>query len=168
MSSKTKARKKPTTPPTPWDAGPDTVMQKAGTAIRPVPEDKNGMKRKVRLDPIDRAPLLAALSRRQRSAAQEITEAWEATGKGPPAIKEIFVDSTPNPTASIATHIDRMSRFHRVWGCVPSGDASRVVAHVCCDRRAIRDGLARNSTETGMWVAQLQVALDLVANEMGV
>lgn len=163
MTRKTKARRKPSMPPVDHDHGPATAAQRAGTTTEPVPQDANGRRRKRRLDPVQRAPLKDKLSVRQANAAIELTKAWEACMSSPPAIQEVRVDRSPNPTANIAAQVDRASAFGRLYGVVPS-DMRPVVAHVCLDCRGLRDGFSRSGQEAGMHAGMLMVALDLVAN----
>lgn len=162
----TKRRRKvtvPAVPPSLADQGPSTEMQSFRTVTEPVPEDKNGSKRKVRKDAIDR---IAALTDQQRLAGRVILQAYEALGKGPPAIKEIQVDTSPRADAIIDALIFRQFEYVQIMQHVPNGCRS-VVEHVCNHNRGIRDGYASTEFEAGEATAHLKLALDVVGQKIG-
>lgn len=161
-----KKHKQPSAPPLPpslADTGPETYLQRLRTREEVVEGDKNGSKLKRRYDAID---AIKGLSPRQHMAARKLREAYEATAKGPPAIKEIQVDSSPKPDANIDVTIDRLSWFVRLHNAVPP-EMRYVVDHVVLHGRAISDGLAAGGRDRPAPMADLTVALDLVANEAG-
>ncbi len=160
-----RARRKPHTPNEgipKGDHGPNTLSQRLGARIEPVPDDANGMTRRIRggvLEALHSAE--DGIGMREYQAGVDIRQAFEATMQRPPAIREVFVDASPKPDATVAMQIDRQSEFARLMSAVPS-DMRYVVKHVCCEDRAIR-GLG-SGREHGMHKARLQVALMLVAN----
>lgn len=161
-AGRSRKARKITLPPSLADHGPQTEAQNAGTTLESVPDDKNGSTRRVRKHILLR---MKGLSPRQQAAGLAISEAYEATQKSPPAIKEIQVDSSPKPDACIGIQIDRASRHAWLKAAVPP-QYKYVVDHVCENGNALRDGLPYDGHQGQIHLAPLQVSLDLVANKM--
>ncbi|MEM7191287.1 MAG: hypothetical protein AAF405_00220 [Pseudomonadota bacterium] len=158
-----RARKQPYRPTegVKGDHGTGTAAAMAETVLVAVPGDKNGMRRRQRLGALDR--LRGKLSQRQMQAGQEIRNAFEATQKSPPAIKEIHVDASPKPDATIDVQCDAQSRFALAMSEVPS-HFKHIVIHVCIENRPISELGKGRMLESD--IACLQVSLDLVANRL--
>lgn len=156
------ARRKPYNPSKDTgDHGTGTAAQTANTYLQPVPEDKNGQRRRVRQGALEL--LQKQISPRQYDAGKAIRDAFEATQTSPPAIKEIQVDTCPSPDATIDVQVDKQSDYAAVMRAVPS-DMKAVVFHVCCDNLPISHRAQGRMVESE--IACLQVALDLAANDM--
>jgi hypothetical protein len=69
------------------------------------------------------------ISRRGAEAAQRIREAYEDTMRGPPAISEVRVDTSLDPSAIAERQIDAISAYIFAVRCVPQ-DARRLVLWV--------------------------------------
>jgi len=161
------------------DLGPDTPLQRANKVTEDVTwvddegnlqKSPNGMKRARRIDLIesyhtrDRNPILDA---RQYKAAKMLREAYEATQKSPPAIKEIQVDASPKPDQNVSTLIDRISRFSAIMRHVPR-DCKDVVDAVVLENQSIGWLKQYRGDNLSVGVRRLQLALDAVADKIGV
>jgi hypothetical protein len=164
-------------PVTRGDMGPDTPLQGLGKVVEPVTfvdEDgklktsPNGMRRARRIDIIesyhrrDRNPILDAT---QFKAAKMLREAYEATKKGPPAIKEIQVDASPKPDHFIDVTIDRLSRFSAIMRHVPQ-DCRDVVDAVVLENQSIGWLKQYRNSSHPKGVERLQRGLDMVAEAL--
>ena len=155
----------------PWgalhgDQGPNTEAARLGLSVERVEGDANNTFRAFREGALERLHKKdGGLSLRQFQAGVEIRAAFESTQKSPPAIRGEFVDSAPDPDAVITMQVDKISRLKRAMKAVP-GDMVYVVRHVCFDNASI-GALGGGGKGWGMHAARLQVALDLVANELG-
>lgn len=118
------------------DHGTGTAAAMAGTVLVAVPDDKNGMKRRQRIGTLER--MMGHLTQRQYQAGQEIRNAFEATQKSPPAIKEIQVDASPKPDATIDVQCDAQSRYAYAMSAVPLY-AKSVVVHVLIENRPLSE-----------------------------
>ena len=147
------------------DLGPSTPMQSANTIVRPVKDCKNGSKQKVRQHALDLMIKQERISKRQYMAGNEISMAYEAQFKSPPALKPVQVDTSPNPTASVAIQVDRASKHAWLKKAVPP-DMREVVDHVCEQGHAI--GQKWKGSNHATQSANLKMALDLVANRLGI
>ena len=133
------ARRKPYKPtegiePFRGDHGTGTAAANASTVLVAVPDDKNGMKRRQRIGALE--SIMGNLSQRQYQAGKEIRDAFEETQTSPPAIKEIQVDVSPTPDATIDVQCDAQSRFAFAMSAVtPLG--KEVVDHVLLQNRPI-------------------------------
>ena len=135
------ARRKPYKPtegvePVRGDHGTGTAAATASTVLVAVPDDKNGMKRRQRIGALE--SIMGKLSQRQYQAGKEIRDAFEETQTSPPAIKEIQVDVSPTPDATIDVQVDAQSRFAFAMSAVtPIG--KEVVNHVLLQNRPITE-----------------------------
>ena len=165
----TKARPKPYSPAAGEDWGQTTETATRGTIVEPVPEDANRRRRRRRLAPWeDPRGLGAKLSQRQRAAAAALHERHVATQLSPTA-SMVFVDRTPDHGLTAAMATDRLMKRAMLWRHVPTAQAA-VTFHVCAEGRALRDPAepySRNGIEQSQHEAELMVALDCVANAMG-
>ncbi len=131
-------------------------------------ESPNNMRRARRIDmaesyhKLDINPLLNAS---QFKAAKQLREAFEATMKSPPAIKEIQVDASPKPDQFIDITIDRISTFSGVMRQVPS-DCKDVVTAVVLDNQAIGRLKQYRGRNHAKGVEKLQRGLDMVAEAL--
>lgn len=125
----------------------------------------NNMRRARRIDLIesyhkrDRNPIL---DDRQFKAAKMLREAYEATHRSPPAIKEIQVDASPKPDAHIDITIDRISRFSAIMRHVPS-DCKDVVDAVVLENQSIGWLKQYRGRKHAKGVERLQRGLSVVA-----
>lgn len=156
------------------DMGPDTAAQRQGRVIEPVTfvdddgnlkESPNNMRRARRIDVIesyhkrDRNPILDG---RQYKAAKALREAYEATKRSPPAIKEIQVDASPKPDQHIDIMIDRISRFTAIMRHVPK-DCKDVIDAVVLENQSIGWLKQYRNSKHSNGVKRLQKGLDAVA-----
>ena len=151
------------TKPLPWngDHGTGTAAATASTVLVAVPDDKNGMKRRQRIGALE--SIMGNLSQRQYQAGKEIRDAFEETQTSPPAIKEIQVDVSPTPDATIDVQCDAQSRFAFAMSAVtPLG--KEVVDHVLLQNRPITElasgGMVAINTQ------KLRNALTCVADKL--
>ena len=165
----TKRRQRPYAPAAQEDWGPDTPAAKAGTIVERVAGDANGRQRRRRLMPWeDPRGLGGKLSERQARAAAKLHEVHAVTQRSPqPSM--IFVDRSPDYGLSAVEAMRQRFERAAVWRHVPSAMAA-LVFHVCAEARPLRcaqDPYSRDGKEAAMHTAQLQVALDIVANAVG-
>lgn len=153
------------------DTGPDTPAQKAGARYDDA-RDQRGYQvhGKVRDHILMRmhrgtARTRRQISERQMRAGMELYARWCRT-QTTPEKTGVYVDRTPDPSAAAVMQAQRVFEFRALSQRIP-GQHREVVEHVCLHDRSIRDGLARNDRETGMHLALLQVALDILANDLG-
>lgn len=170
-SRKSRARK-PYTPPTQWDTGPNTQAQRRMKVVEDAtwtdPEtgkevNPNGVRRARRLSVCETYRRQGLLSKRQASAAEAVLFAWERNQRTPPAIKKVNVDTSSKPDAHIAILIDRVSAYVWVIGKVPS-DVRGLVEFVCRDDNFIT---ALPGYRRSIDMQRLRVALDDLADEIG-
>lgn len=169
---KTKKRA-PYTPPTTWDAGPNTAAQRAGRVVEDVTEtdpatgkrvNPNAVKRARRIDMAESYHKQGLITERQMKAAIKLREAYEATMRGPAAIKAVQVDSSPKPDQHIAITIDRVSKFIAISRHIPQ-PYEGIVKHVAIDNRSI--GSMYKGRLHAKGVLMLREGLDLLADAMG-
>jgi len=159
-----RARKKPQKPKpmVVGDIGPLTQAQQSNVDFEDIKGDANGRKYKRRREQLDWMIYKAApsqrISTRQWQAGIEIRNRYcakEALSSGD-ELKE-QVDKSPRPDGAVAAQIDAISALKEVMDLVPSNMLA-VVEHVCHHNEPI------SSFPNPGAKAQLQVALDLVAN----
>ena len=162
-------KKKPYTPPTTWDKGPDTpaarrmsVSESAGDIDPQTGKrvDPNAVRRRRRLCVAELYHRKGHITKRQFTAAMALLLAWERNQRGPAAIKEIQVDTSPKPDASIAITIDRISKYHAVARLIPK-QYQAFVMHVARDNNHITSmpGYRRN-----VHMDRLRKGLDALAD----
>ena len=164
-------RRKPHVPTAPVE-WLETEAQMHGTVVETVKDDTPGkirQKRRYRLHTLERMANardpMARISERQKLAGLEIHSRWCNTQLSPPCVREIVVDSTPRPDDTTIAQVEAVQAFADIMRLVPS-DMSGVVRHVCCDNLPITKIVSHNRYY-GNQKAALQIALDLVANELG-
>lgn len=169
---KSQARRKPYTPPTNWDTGPDTWAQSRMKVIEDAtwtdPEtgkevNPNGVRRACRLSVCETYRRQHLLTKRQAAAAEAVLYAWERNQRTPPAIKKVNVDTSSRPDAHIAILIDRVSAYTWVIGKVPQ-EARGLVEFVCRDDNFIT---ALPGYRRSIDMQRLRVALDDLADNLG-
>lgn len=134
----------------------------------PVAGDANGRKQRRIIHPLDAMEKSGALSPWQAGAGRKLLDAWEATTCGPGRdLSDPRVDTTPNPDARTTALIVKQARFTDYRKHMPA-ESRRVVEHVVMDGRYLRDGLARNTRETLIMLEQLRVAMDCLADYLGI
>ena len=167
-----KRKRQPALPPS-GDTGPDTAAQRAG-AVYPIDTEVNGQQflRKRRehiLDKMMRSNRKrpAMISARQCAAGLKLHERYLGTMRGPPsAFTRPYVDCAPNPAMVVLHQCEAVERYERLTSHIPRG-MGKIVFAVCCEGRSIRPGVTRDKMEADSLCAQLQVALDVLGNELG-
>lgn len=133
-----RGKRQPHAPQTEWDMGASGPANRVGIVVERVEEpNPNGVRRARRIDMAEVYYRRGVLTRRQYLAAMMLRTAYEQTGKSPPAIKAVQVDSSPKPDQHIAILLDRMAIFATVFKHVPAAD------------RAILDRLCIQGTGPG-------------------
>ena len=164
-----KYRGKKTTLPPQGDIGPNTPAQRKGAVILNVTEDSGAVFRRKRRD--HALEIMAAsgkLSERQCAAGLRLHTLWcrtEMTGDAP--FTKAYVDTSPNPSAVVAAQIERVAAFIAVARHIPAA-LRGPVEHVALKGKLLRDGYSRDGKDASMHQVQLQVALDILANFLGV
>ncbi|MDE0590429.1 hypothetical protein OU789_10870 [Halocynthiibacter sp. C4] len=79
----------------------------------------NGVKRARRVCWLEVYYKRGEISKRAFAAGDSLQKAFEATMRGPDAIKAVQVDSTPKPDANISVTIDRQSKYHAIAKHIP-------------------------------------------------
>ncbi len=107
-------------PRAPWDMGPDTPAQRHMKIVESIehidPEtgkrsNPNNVKRARRVDMLEVYHKRGVIDARQFSAGEALRNAYEATQKSPPAIKQVQVDCSPKPDHAISVQTDRLSAY---------------------------------------------------------
>lgn len=107
-------------PPAPWDMGPDTPAQRHMKIVESVEHidpktgkrsNPNNVKRARRVDMLEVYRKRGVIDARQFSAGEALRNAYEATQKSPPAIKQVQVDCSPKPDHAISVQTDRLSAY---------------------------------------------------------
>lgn len=150
------------------DHGTGTRAATRGTKLEELTTENgknpNKIARRRRVNRLDDMLKRQQLTMRQHQAGMAIQEAWcrvEMLSSGG-EMKE-RVQSSPKPDATIAVQTDAVSRLKFVMDAVPSAMRD-IVEHVCWHNRAISQmGKGRVLYDRR---ADLQVALDLVANKL--
>ena len=170
-------KKRPVTLPPHGDIGPDTPAQRAG-AVYLVDVLPSGQKiqRKRRLHALE---IMAAsehqngkrkkaeISARQCAAGLRLHDLWcltEMTGDAP--FTKVYVDTSPNPSAVVAAQIERVAAFTALSRHIPTV-LRGPVEHVAIKSRQLRDGYSRDGKDASEHCAQLQAALDILADHLG-
>ncbi|APX88657.1 hypothetical protein BV394_02020 [Brevirhabdus pacifica] len=157
---KIKAKKRaPYTPPTTWDAGPDTAAQRAGRIIEDVTEtdpetgkrvNPNGIKRARRIDLIEHYRIIGVITQAEFTALMALRMAYEKTQRGPPAIQELQVDTSSKPDHAVAILMDRLSRYSQMMAHVRP-EHRRVITCVVLDNQTVmRIGFKGRRYQAGM------------------
>ena len=163
-------KRKPQPLPPQGDTGPDTAAQREGSVILHVREDSGAVFRRKRWDhPLEVLVANNKISARQCAAGLKLHEAYCITEMGPDsAFLRDYVDTSPNPSAVALMQTERITKFVAIFRHVPAA-MKDVVWHVAINGKQLRaGGFSRNSREASGHCAQLQVALDLVANHLGI
>ena len=160
-------KRKPQPLPPQGDTGPDTAAQREGSVILHVREDSGAVFRRKRWDhPLEVLVANNKISARQCAAGLKLHEAYCITEMGPDAaFTRDFVDNSPNPSAVALMQTERITKFVAIFRHVPEAMKS-VVWHVAINGKQLRAGFSRDKMEESIHCAMLQVALDLVANEV--
>ncbi len=167
-----KRKRQPYLPPS-GDTGPDTAAQRAG-AVYITDVEANGQQflRKRHEHILDKMARgnrrrSAMISDRQCAAGLKLHARYCETMRSPPsAFTRPYVDCAPNPAMVVLHQCEAVERLARLTRHIPRGMESIVFA-VCCEGRSIRPGVTRDALEADSLCAQLQVALDILGNELG-
>lgn len=169
LAKKRKSRPHRPEVPVAVDWGPDTPAQRVRARYDDARDLRgyqvHGKKRPHILLEMRRTPKRPGLSPRQVDAGLIFWRLYERQHTTPERTG-VYVDFTPDPSAAAVLKAQRAFDFSGLSRHVPHG-MREVVMHVCAHDRAIRDGLARNGREADMYSAMLKVALDVLANELG-
>ena len=162
-------KRKPLSLPPQGETGPDTAAQRAGAHIGVYAEDSGAVFRRKRRDhPLEVLAANNKISSRQCAAGLRLHEAYCITEMGPDAaFTRDYVDTSPNPAAVALAQTERITRFVAIFRHVPAA-MKGVVWHVAINGKQLRAGFSRDGKEASSHCAQLQVALDLVANHLGI
>ena len=154
--------------------GPDTAAQRCGKVIEDAKMwdaekgeyvNPNGVKRARRVDMCSTYYKRGQINERQHNAAMKLREAYEATMKSPPAIREIQVDDSPAPDRIVELQIDRLSRFSGLMRHVPVSSKA-VVDIVVLDNHSIGRLKQYRAYKFARGLAALQDGLDAVADSL--
>lgn len=147
------------------DLGTGTTAAQADTEVVLLPDpNPNRIARRTRVTALDRLDRRGSLSMRQMQAAREIEMAYcrvEMLSSG--GEFKARVDSTPKPDATVAAQVDAISRLAFAMSAVPSAMRD-VVEAVCWHSLPVES--AQTFEKNYRRMADLKVALDLVANRM--
>lgn len=135
--------------------------------LLPVAGDANGRKQRRIIHPLDAMEKSGALNPWQAGAGYKLLDAWEATTCGPGRdLADPRVDSTPDPDARTTALIVKQARFADYRKHMPN-ESRRVVEHVVLNGRYLRCGLARDGHDMAVMLEQLRIALDMLADYLG-
>ncbi len=167
-----KRKHQPTLPPS-GDTGPDTPAQRAGAAyITDIEINGQQFLRKRREHILDKMARgnrkrSAMISARQCASGLELNKRYCETMRSPPsAFIRPYVDCAPNPALVVLHQLEAVERLVRLTRHIPHG-MEPIVFAVCCEGRSIRPGVTRDRMRADSLCAQLQVALDILGNELG-
>ena len=166
--SRRKYKRSVTLPPQ-GDIGPDTKAQRAGSVVLNVTADSGTVFRRKRRDhALEIMASTGKISDRQCAAGLRLHDLWcltEMTGDAP--FTKVYVDSSLNPSAVVTAQIERVAAFTALSKHIPAA-LRGPVEHVAIKGRLLRSGYSRDSKDASMHCAQLQVALDILANHLGI
>ena len=147
------------------DTGPDTAAQRAGAEIVAL-DGPNPVRRKQRVKDVLKRMVMQdqSLSMRQYQAARAIQSAAEKKKPGGGGNYEPRVDCSRSTSNAMDAKIDATRRVDDAQKVIPK-EMRFVVDWVCVQNKAISE-LSKGRMH-GMHKANLQVALDLVANRLG-
>lgn len=147
------------------DLGTGTTAATADTEVVLLPDpNPNRLARRMRITALDRLDRRGSLSMRQMQAARAIEAAYcrvQMLSSG--GEFKAKVDSTPRPDATVAAQVDANSRLVLVMSAVPPAMRD-VVETVCWHSLPVES--AQTEARNYRRMADLKVALDLVANRM--
>ncbi|MBL1435644.1 MAG: hypothetical protein COB08_005540 [Rhodobacteraceae bacterium] len=129
--------------------------------------DVNNRQQRRHIHPLDAMEAKRLLNAWQAAAGRKLLDAWEATMTGPGCdLSQERVDSTSNPEARTTALIIKQARFADMRGGMPK-ESRAVVEHVVLNGKYLRCGLARNGDEMAVMLEQLRIALDVLADYLG-
>lgn len=154
----------------PRAAGTATVAG-ARAAIKSVMEplvgDANKRKRRREIHPLDAMEKKHMLTPWQADAGRKLLDAWENTMTTPSGdYADPRVDTTPNPEARTTALLVKQERFAKMRKAMPR-ESQAVVEHVVMTGKYLRDGMAKNARQTALYLDQLRLALDVLADHLG-
>ena len=98
----------------------ETPAQNAGTVVEIITSDRGTRsKRRYRLHILERMGRMRLLSRRQVTAGLAVHDAWCRTQLSPPAVRELFVDTTPRPDDIAVAQVEAMQAYADIMALVP-------------------------------------------------
>lgn len=176
MAKANRRRRKIYTPLAQGDTGPMTAAQMEGAVLLSIREDNGAEFRRKRRDHaleimastkcLNGKPKQAEISTRQRDAGLRLHALHCVTEMSPDAsFTRVYVDASPNPGAVALAQAERLAKFIELSRHIPRG-MSGVVWHVAIRSRQLRDGFSRDGRDAQTHCAQLQVALDILANHL--
>lgn len=129
--------------------------------------DANNRQQRRQVHPLDAMEAKRLLNAWQAAAGRKLLDAWEATMTGPGCdLSQERVDSTFNPEARTTALIIKQARFADMRANMPK-ESRTVVEHVVLNGKYLRCGLARNGHEAAVMLEQLRMALDMLADYLG-
>ena len=165
--SRSRRKRKPYQPLVQGDVGPMMEAQMNGAVMITVREDNGAEFRRKRRDhALEIMRNNGAINHRQCAAGLKLHERYCVTEMGPDAaFTRVYVDASPNPGAVALAQAERLGKFIELSREIPRGMAG-VVWHVAIRSRQLRDGFSRDGRDAQAHCAQLQVALDILANHL--
>jgi len=137
------------------------------TKLVPIRGDANKRRQRRQIHPLDRMEAGGMLTPWQADAGRKLLDAWEATMTTPSGdYADPRVDTTPNPEARTTALLVKQERFAKMRKAMPR-ESQAIVEHVVMNGKYLRDGLARCGRETGVMLEQLRMALDVLADHLG-
>ncbi|MCF6271614.1 MAG: hypothetical protein L3J37_00270 [Rhodobacteraceae bacterium] len=137
------------------------------SALFPLAGDANNRQQRRQIHPLDAMEAKCLLSSWQAQAGRKLLDAWEATMTGPGCdLSQERVDSTSNPEARTTALIIKQARFADMRANMPK-ESRAVVEHVVLNGKYLRCGLARDGHEMAVMLEQLRMALDMLADYLG-
>lgn len=169
--------KKPVTLPQ-GDIGPDTPAQMAGAVVLSIVEDSGAEFLRKRKDHaleimagskhLNGKPKKPEISARQCAAGLELHGLWCTTFKtGDAPFTKVFVDTSPNPAAVALMKAERVTKYKNLKEHIPKALLGPI-GHVVLKGQLLLDGYSRDEKEALCHTAMLQVALDILGNELGI
>ena len=137
------------------------------TVLEPLAGDANKRRRRREIHPLDVMEKKHMLTPWQADAGRKLLDAWEATMTTPSGdYADPRVDTTPNPEARTTALLVRQERFAKMRKAMPR-ESQGLVEHVVMQGRYLRDGFAKNARDTRIYLDQLRLALDVLADHLG-
>jgi len=137
------------------------------SALFPVAGDANNRQQRRQIHPLDAMEKSNVLSSWQVTAGKKLLDAWEATMTGPGCdLSQERIDSTPNPDARTTALIVKQARFAELRSNMPR-ESRAIVEHVVLNGKYLRCGLARDGHDASTMLEQLRIALDVLADYLG-
>lgn len=122
-----------------------TIDPETGKSTNP-----NGVKRARRIDLIEHYRIRGIITQGEFTALMALRMAYEKTQRGPPAIQEIQVDTSPKPDHAVAILMDRISGYSQMMAHVRP-EHRQVITCVVLDNRTVAQlGFRGRRYQSGM------------------